>query len=75
MKASTRDWIKKAESDYQLAVSLTRRRKVLAHDHAYFHFQQAAEKYLKARLEEAGVRFLKTHDIDALIQSAALIEP
>jgi HEPN domain-containing protein len=75
MKASTREWIKKAESDYQLAVSLTRRRKVLAHDHACFHFQQAAEKYLKARLEEAGVRFLKTHDIAALIQSAALIQP
>ena len=75
MKAATREWIKKAESDYQVAVSLMRRRKVPARDHACFHFQQAAEKYLKARLEAAGVRFPKTHDIAALIQAAVPFEP
>lgn len=75
MKQSTREWIKKAESDYQLAVSLTRRRKVPAWDHACFHFQQAAEKYVKARLEEANVRFPKTHDIEDLLKIATAIEP
>ncbi len=75
MKASTREWIKKAESDWLLAVSLMRRRKPPVRDHACFHFQQAAEKYVKARLEEAGVRFPKIHDIAALLQMAASIEP
>ena len=31
-----------------------------------FHFQQAAEKLLKARLSMLGVRFAKTHDLAAL---------
>ena len=75
MKTSTHEWIKKAEADYQVAVSLTRRRKVPVHDHACFLFQQSAEKYLKARLEEAGVRFPKTHDLVALLQLAAPLEP
>ncbi len=75
MKASTREWIGKAESDYQLAVSLTRRRRHPVRDHACFHFQQAAEKYVKARLNEAGVRFPKVHDVAALLQLAAVVEP
>ena len=72
MKKSTREWIKKAESDYQLAVSLMRRRKVPVRDHVCFHFQQAAEKYVKARLEEANVRFPKTHDIEQLLHIAGV---
>ena len=75
MKASTREWIKKAESDWLLAVSLTRRRKVPVHDHACFHFQQAAEKYLKARLEEANAYFPKTHDLEALVNLCVALEP
>ncbi len=75
MKASTSEWVKKAESDYQLAISLTRRRKNLARDHACFHFQQAAEKYVKARLEEGGIRSPKTHDVAALLQIATRVEP
>lgn len=75
MKAATRDWIKKAEADYQLAVSLMRRKKIPVYDHACVLFQQSAEKYLKARLEEAGVRFPKTHDLVALLQLAAPLEP
>jgi HEPN domain-containing protein len=47
MKPSTREWIKKAESDYQAALALARRRKIPFHDQACFHFQQSAEKYLK----------------------------
>ncbi len=33
------------------------------------------EKYLKARLQEAGIRFGKTHDLDALLTLLALVEP
>ncbi len=75
MKASTREWIKKAESDWLLAVSLLRRRKPPTRDHACFHFQQAAEKYVKARLEEANVRIPKTHQVDHLIELALPVEP
>lgn len=52
-----------------------RRRKVPVRDHVCFHFQQAAEKYVKARLDEANVRFPKTHDIELLVTLATQIEP
>jgi HEPN domain-containing protein len=75
MKAATREWIRKAESDHQLAISLMRRRKVPVPDHACFHFQQSAEKYVKARMEEAGMRIPRTHQIDQLLQMLLSIEP
>lgn len=75
MKPSTHEWIKKAESDYQLGLSLTRRRKMLVRDQACFMFQQSAEKYLKARLEEANIHFPKTHQLQELISLALPVEP
>ena len=75
MKPSTREWIKKAESDYQVSLALSRRRKMTFYDQACFHCQQSAEKYLKARLEEAGIRFQKTHDLDKLLQYLLPVEP
>ena len=75
MKPSTLEWIKKAESDYQLALALSRRRKMTFHDQGCFHCQQCAEKYLKARLEEAGIRFQKTHDLDKLLTALLPVEP
>ena len=75
MKPSTREWIKKAEADYQLGPELSRRRRVLFRDHGCFLSQQCAEKYLKARLEEAGIRFQKTHDLDKLLQDVMPVEP
>ena len=75
MKPSTREWIKKAESDFQLGLSLTRRRKMLVRDQACFMFQQSAEKYLKARLEEANIHFPKTHQLQDLISLALHVEP
>ena len=75
MKPSTREWIKKAESDYQAALALARRRKISFHDQACFHFQQSAEKYLKGRLEEANIRSPKTHDLDKLLSLLLPVEP
>lgn len=75
MKPSTREWIKKAESDYQAALALARQRKISFHDQACFHCQQSAEKYLKARLEEENVRSPKTHDLDKLLSLLLPIEP
>jgi HEPN domain-containing protein len=75
MKAATREWIKKAESDWLLEVSLTRRRRPPVRDQACFLFQQSAEKYVKARMEEAGVRIPRIHQIDQLIQMTLGTEP
>jgi HEPN domain-containing protein len=75
MKAATRDWIDKAEADHLAALDLARRRKLPLHDLVCFHCQQSAEKYLKARLEEAAIHFPKTHDLEALLSLACSIEP
>jgi HEPN domain-containing protein len=75
MKPSTREWVKKAETDYQLAVVLSRRRKVTFHDHGCFACQQSAEKYLKAKLEEVGILPPKTHDLAKLLKLLLPVEP
>jgi HEPN domain-containing protein len=75
MKPSTREWVEKAESDYQLALALSRRRKVMFHDQQCFHCQQSAEKYLKARLEEANMLPPKTHDLKKLLGLLLPLEP
>jgi HEPN domain-containing protein len=75
MKAATRDWIKKAEHDFLAAIDLGRRRKKPLHDMVCFHCQQAAEKYLKARLEEAAIYFPKTHDLESLLHLLISLEP
>jgi HEPN domain-containing protein len=75
MKPSTREWIKKAESDFQLALALSRRRKVTFHDQACFFCQQSAEKYLKARLEEANILAPKAHELNKLLKILQPLEP
>jgi len=75
MKAATRDWLKKAESDWLAASALSRRRKIPLHDQVCFHCQQSAEKYLKARLEEAGLVSPKTHDLEKLLGLVVGVEP
>jgi hypothetical protein len=37
MKAATRDWLKKAESDWLAALALGRRRKIPLYDQVCFH--------------------------------------
>lgn len=75
MKAATRDWVKKAEHDFLAATDLARRRKLPLHDMVCFHCQQTAEKYLKARLEEAAIHFPKTHDLESLLSLLTPAEP
>jgi HEPN domain-containing protein len=66
MKRTTREWVRKAESDFQLAATIARGTQPF-HDEQCFHCQQAAEKYLKAILEELGVTIPKTHLLVALL--------
>lgn len=55
MKAVIREWVRKAEDDYAMMEREGRARKHRSHDGIYFHAQQCAEKYLKARLVGAGM--------------------
>ncbi|MBI4661200.1 MAG: HEPN domain-containing protein [Verrucomicrobia bacterium] len=75
MKASTREWVIKAEEEFAVVTSLARRRKKPLWAPLCFHAQQCAEKYLKARLNEASIQFHKTHDLEQLLNQALLFEP
>lgn len=75
MKPITSEWISKAEGDWNAARILFRARKHPNYDGACFHTQQCAEKYLKARLEEGGIPFGKTHDLEKLLGQALTVEP
>ena len=75
MKPATREWVRCAEEDFDVAAALMRRRTKTAANSIGFHCQQCVEKYLKARLEEAGLVAPRTHDLVALLQLLLPIEP
>lgn len=58
-----------------MARQLNRQRKDPSYSGVGFHCQQCVEKYLKARLEEAGIPFPKTHDLIHLLGLAVKVEP
>jgi HEPN domain-containing protein len=66
MKRSTRQWISKAEADYQLAARIPRTG-LPFHDQRCFLCQQSSEKYLKALLEELGLAIPYVHNLDDLL--------
>jgi HEPN domain-containing protein len=65
MKPMTREWIEKAEGDYQAAQDLWETGHPV-YDAICFHAQQCAEKYLKAWLVEQDEESPKSHDLEAL---------
>jgi HEPN domain-containing protein len=71
MKKGTREWIRKAESDYRLAVRTAGASEPF-HDQVCFLCQQSAEKYLKSLLAEQSVPIPRTHNLDDL---RALVAP
>jgi len=75
MKALTLEWINKAEGDFSSCLREVRARRHPNHDSACFHAQQCVEKYLKARLQEAGLAFPKTHDLLELLKRVLAVEP
>jgi HEPN domain-containing protein len=75
MKPIAAEWVAKAEGDFATLERESRVRKHPNYDGICFHAQQCAEKYLKALLAEAGVRFSKIHDLDALLELVLPIEP
>jgi HEPN domain-containing protein len=66
MKKTTREWVRKADADYELAV-LGSRSETPVHDGVCFHCQQCTEKYLKGLMEELGLSIPKTHDLELLL--------
>lgn len=75
MKPLTIEWVSKAEGDFDAALLLRRSRKRNRYDSICFHAQQCAEKYLKARLQEASIPFTRTHDLAELLKLLSAVEP
>ena len=67
MNPITVEWVAKAESDFRNASWHLTSGGPPAHDLICFLAQQCAEKYLKACLQEADVRFPKVHDLPPLL--------
>jgi HEPN domain-containing protein len=75
MQPLSAEWVQKAEGDFATAARELRARKAPNFDAACFHAQQCAEKYLKARLQEAGIPCTRTHSLTALLDLVLPLEP
>jgi HEPN domain-containing protein len=75
MKPITAEWIAKAEADWATMLRESRVQDNPNWDDVCFHAQQCAEKYLKARLCEAGIGFGKVHDLVYLLDAVVVVEP
>lgn len=75
MKTLTAEWVTKAEGDFSIVERESRARKNPSYDGICFHAQQCAEKYLKARICEADLKFDKVHDLNVLLNQAVAVEP
>lgn len=69
MKPITKEWIDKAEQDYQV-VTFLKESGLPVYDAICFHAQQSAEKFLKAWLIEQGSDAPRTHDLEILAKRA-----
>ena len=75
MMPNTQEWVDKAEGDFATAERELKVTSDANYDAVCFHAQQCAEKYLKARLQEAGISFGKTHDLTLLLDNVLAVEP
>lgn len=75
MQATTQQWVKKAEGDWVSMGCEGQAQNDPNYDLTCYLAQQCAEKYLKARLQEANLAFPKTHNLLALLALALPIEP
>jgi HEPN domain-containing protein len=74
MNPITAEWVTKAEGDFATAEREAAVTVNPNYDAVCFDAQQCAEKYLKARLQESGVLFGKTHDLPTLLNLTLAIE-
>src|SRR5262249_48984608 len=66
MRRQTGKWVSKAEEDTNVARTLSAQTPP-PRNAVCFHCQQAAEKYLKALLQELGAPLPRTHDMEDLL--------
>ncbi len=66
MKRETAKWVRKAETDWEVAHKLADETSP-PRDVVCFHCQQAAEKYLKALLQESGLVVPRTHELADIV--------
>ena len=75
MKPITLEWVAKAEGDWQGAQHMYGHRKHVQFETICFYTQQCVEKYLKARLAEAGQAISKTSNLSVLLKMVLPLEP
>ncbi len=69
-----REWLNKAEEDFNFAkINLEEDNKF--YSQICFHFQQSAEKYLKALIAAYDLEFEKIHNLIALLKICGKKEP
>lgn len=68
-----REWIEKANEDYEFASSVVEESPF--YPQICFHFHQAAEKYLKALIIAWNLEFLKIHDLPVLLKACSGRKP
>lgn len=64
-KRLIREWLEKADEDFGFASSVMETSRYYAH--ICFHYQQAAEKYLKAFIVTHELEFRKSHELLELL--------
>lgn len=73
-KKLVKEWIYKAEEDFESALYLGKKRKRAIPDVVCFHSQQCIEKYLKAFLVKNNVEPPEIHDLQRLKKLCADID-
>lgn len=68
------NWIIKAEHDLKIASSELKTESP-ARDMICYHYQQCAEKYIKAWLVESGIEPRRTHNIHLLLEQCVTADP
>ena len=68
MNEIAKEWVDKAESDFDAAELTLRGGETPIVDAVCFHSQQCAEKYLKAFLQENQIRFERRHELIPLLE-------
>jgi len=69
-----RNWLQKADNGMKIAKDQMQTKDPVT-DMVCFHMQQACEKYLKTFLISRGSEYPRTHDIGALIDACARLDP
>jgi HEPN domain-containing protein len=68
-----REWINKADEDFDFAVSVIEESPY--YSQICFHFHQAAEKYLKSYIIAYDLEFQKIHDLPVLLKMCMQKDP